>query len=135
MQLCLLCRLELLKMLLLCLQILFLWLFIKICNVFSETVPILSLFFCFSCNWDASRNFPQNDSAFFFLTFRFDLHDTEDCPTQSMQHPDEEEVSSPDKSGGGHTKSGGTRGAQRSYCDNCEVFGHDTSDCVVAESY
>ena len=57
---------------------------------------------------------------------RFDLHDTEDCPTQSMQY--EEEAAA-------NTKSGGVRGQQRAYCEKCEVFGHDTETCTVADSY
>ncbi|XP_034726880.1 CAP-Gly domain-containing linker protein 1 isoform X6 [Etheostoma cragini] len=48
----------------------------------------------------------------------FDLHDTEDCPTQ-MQMPD-----SPP-----HTTYHGNKGEERSYCDICEVFGHWTDSC------
>ncbi|XP_077479318.1 restin isoform X2 [Stigmatopora argus] len=45
----------------------------------------------------------------------FDLHDTEDCPTQA-QSPD----SVPHSSYGGH------RDDERPYCDVCEMFGHPT---------
>ncbi|XP_069555475.1 CAP-Gly domain-containing linker protein 1 isoform X4 [Brachyistius frenatus] len=48
----------------------------------------------------------------------FDLHDTEDCPTQ-MQMPD-----SPP-----HTTYHGNKGEQRPYCDICEVFGHWSESC------
>ncbi|XP_062273009.1 CAP-Gly domain-containing linker protein 1 isoform X3 [Scomber scombrus] len=48
----------------------------------------------------------------------FDLHDTEDCPTQ-MQMPD-----SPP-----HTTYHGSKGEERPYCDICEVFGHWTDSC------
>ncbi|KAM8865534.1 CAP-Gly domain-containing linker protein 1 isoform 4-T5 [Synchiropus picturatus] len=48
----------------------------------------------------------------------FDLHDTEDCPTQ-MQMPD-----SPP-----HTSYHGNKGEERPYCDICEVFGHWTDSC------
>ncbi|XP_072289841.1 CAP-Gly domain-containing linker protein 1 isoform X4 [Eucyclogobius newberryi] len=48
----------------------------------------------------------------------FDLHDTEDCPTQA-QEPD-----SPP-----HTTYHGSRGDERPYCVICEVFGHDTEAC------
>ncbi|KAG7476618.1 hypothetical protein MATL_G00084810 [Megalops atlanticus] len=48
----------------------------------------------------------------------FDLHDTEDCPTQ-MQSPD-----SPP-----HTAYHGSRGDERPYCDICEAFGHWTESC------
>ncbi|XP_061119267.1 CAP-Gly domain-containing linker protein 1-like isoform X1 [Conger conger] len=48
----------------------------------------------------------------------FDLHDTEDCPTQT-QSPD-----SPP-----HTAYHGSRGDERPYCDICEAFGHWTESC------
>ncbi|XP_059396018.1 CAP-Gly domain-containing linker protein 1-like [Carassius carassius] len=48
----------------------------------------------------------------------FDLHDTEDCPTQ-MQSPD-----SPP-----HTTYHGSRSGERPYCDICEAFGHWTDSC------
>ncbi|XP_056874622.1 CAP-Gly domain-containing linker protein 1 isoform X1 [Takifugu flavidus] len=48
----------------------------------------------------------------------FDLHDTEDCPTQA-QSPD----SVP------HTAYHGSPADQRPYCDICEAFGHATESC------
>ncbi|XP_078127322.1 restin isoform X2 [Sander vitreus] len=48
----------------------------------------------------------------------FDLHDTEDCPTQA-QSPD----SVP------HTTYHGNPGDERPYCDICEAFGHATESC------
>lgn len=48
----------------------------------------------------------------------FDLHDTEDCPTQT-QSPD-----SPP-----HTSYRGSRSGERPYCDICEAFGHWTDSC------
>ncbi|XP_026076209.1 CAP-Gly domain-containing linker protein 1-like isoform X1 [Carassius auratus] len=48
----------------------------------------------------------------------FDLHDTEDCPTQT-QSPD-----SPP-----HTTYHGSRNGERPYCDICEAFGHWTDSC------
>lgn len=48
----------------------------------------------------------------------FDLHDTEDCPTQA-QSPD----SVP------HSTNRGNPANQRPYCDVCEAFGHDTESC------
>ncbi|XP_057177253.1 CAP-Gly domain-containing linker protein 1 isoform X2 [Triplophysa rosa] len=48
----------------------------------------------------------------------FDLHDTEDCPTQT-QSPD-----SPP-----HTTYHGCRGGERPYCDTCEAFGHWKDSC------
>ncbi|XP_073685200.1 CAP-Gly domain-containing linker protein 1 isoform X2 [Garra rufa] len=48
----------------------------------------------------------------------FDMHDTEDCPTQT-QSPD-----SPP-----HTTYHGSRSGERPYCDICEAFGHWTDSC------
>lgn len=48
----------------------------------------------------------------------FDLHDTEDCPTQA-QSPD----SVP------HTAYHGNPSDERPYCDICEAFGHATESC------
>ncbi|XP_003455162.2 CAP-Gly domain-containing linker protein 1 isoform X3 [Oreochromis niloticus] len=48
----------------------------------------------------------------------FDLHDTEDCPTQA-QSPD----SVP------HTTYHGNPAVERPYCDICEAFGHATESC------
>ncbi|XP_066511889.1 CAP-Gly domain-containing linker protein 1-like isoform X2 [Hoplias malabaricus] len=48
----------------------------------------------------------------------FDLHDTEDCPTQ------EQEPDSPP-----HTAYHGSPNDERPYCDICEVFGHWTESC------
>uniref|UniRef100_A0A8C7Z3Z4 CAP-GLY domain containing linker protein 1a n=1 Tax=Oryzias sinensis TaxID=183150 RepID=A0A8C7Z3Z4_9TELE len=48
----------------------------------------------------------------------FDLHDTEDCPTQ-MQMPDDPP----------HTAYHGNKHEERPYCDICEVFGHWTESC------
>ncbi|PIO39461.1 hypothetical protein AB205_0011480 [Aquarana catesbeiana] len=54
----------------------------------------------------------------------FDLHDTEDCPTQT-QLPD-----SPP-----HSNFHGNRKEERPYCDICEVFGHWTSNCNDDETF
>ncbi|XP_028319367.1 CAP-Gly domain-containing linker protein 1 isoform X2 [Gouania willdenowi] len=48
----------------------------------------------------------------------FDLHDTEDCPTQA-QSPDAVP----------HSTYRGNPGDQRPYCDICEAFGHSTESC------
>ena len=52
----------------------------------------------------------------------FDLHDTEDCPTQAMPDPYEHDS--------GHTRSGGQRGQVREFCTNCEMFGHSADQCA-----
>ncbi|XP_069475716.1 CAP-Gly domain-containing linker protein 1 isoform X12 [Ambystoma mexicanum] len=54
----------------------------------------------------------------------FDLHDTEDCPTQT-QMPD-----SPP-----HTTYHGSKSDERPYCDICEVFGHWASNCNDDETF
>ncbi|XP_076876842.1 restin isoform X2 [Brachyhypopomus gauderio] len=48
----------------------------------------------------------------------FDLHDTEDCPTQTQS------ADSPP-----HSTHHGSRGGERPYCDICEAFGHWTDSC------
>ncbi|XP_016157693.1 PREDICTED: CAP-Gly domain-containing linker protein 1 isoform X12 [Ficedula albicollis] len=54
----------------------------------------------------------------------FDLHDTEDCPTQA-QAPEEPP----------HSAHHGSRREERPYCDTCEVFGHWTADCNDDETF
>ncbi|XP_033923983.1 CAP-Gly domain-containing linker protein 1 isoform X5 [Melopsittacus undulatus] len=54
----------------------------------------------------------------------FDLHDTEDCPTQAqmLEEPP-------------HSSYHGSRREERPYCDTCEVFGHWTADCNDDETF
>jgi len=61
----------------------------------------------------------------------FDVHDTEECPTQSMMagHAD-----SPEKDED-HSKHGSKRGVSREYCETCEIFGHQTQDCNEGETF
>ncbi|KAM6945118.1 CAP-Gly domain-containing linker protein 1 isoform 3-T4 [Lycodopsis pacificus] len=54
----------------------------------------------------------------------FDLHDTEDCPTQ-MQMPD-----SPP-----HTTYHGSKGDERPYCNICEIFDHWTESCTDDQTF
>ncbi|KAI4817077.1 hypothetical protein KUCAC02_009364 [Chaenocephalus aceratus] len=54
----------------------------------------------------------------------FDLHDTEDCPTQA-QSPD----SVP------HTTYRGNPANERPYCDFCEAFGHATESCKDDQTF
>ncbi len=51
---------------------------------------------------------------------QFDLHETEDCPQQTMQ---QEESSS-------HSKHDVKKVVIRAYCDLCEQFGHEEVDCT-----
>lgn len=50
---------------------------------------------------------------------KFDLHDTDDCPTNLKTKQDEAQ----------HTRLNQTRKQTRAYCVNCEVFSHWTYDC------
>ncbi|XP_042613002.1 CAP-Gly domain-containing linker protein 1-like isoform X4 [Cyprinus carpio] len=54
----------------------------------------------------------------------FDLHDTEDCPTQDQV------LGSP-----AHTTHHGSTGEQRPYCDICETFGHWTESCSDDQTF
>ncbi|XP_066597126.1 CAP-Gly domain-containing linker protein 1 isoform X2 [Prorops nasuta] len=54
---------------------------------------------------------------------QFDLHETEDCPRQSQ---DFEEVA--------RSKSK-KPSVERPYCENCEMFGHDTNNCEDGETF
>ncbi|XP_044003775.1 CAP-Gly domain-containing linker protein 1-like isoform X2 [Aphidius gifuensis] len=56
---------------------------------------------------------------------RFDLHETEDCHMQSQDFEQEKSIKlqTPSKS------------TERPYCENCEMFGHDTSSCDGAETF
>ncbi|XP_059511043.1 CAP-Gly domain-containing linker protein 1-like isoform X3 [Stegostoma tigrinum] len=54
----------------------------------------------------------------------FDLHDTEDCPTQAQMSEFPQ-----------HTTYHGNRNDERPYCDICEVFGHWTNNCNDDETF
>ncbi|XP_078045829.1 cytoplasmic linker protein 190 isoform X2 [Augochlora pura] len=56
---------------------------------------------------------------------QFDLHETEDCPRQAQDFLETEKVA----------KSPKKVSADRPYCENCEMFGHDTRDCDDAETF
>ncbi|KZC13260.1 CAP-Gly domain-containing linker protein 1 [Dufourea novaeangliae] len=56
---------------------------------------------------------------------QFDLHETEDCPRQAQDFLEPEKV----------TKSPKKVSVERPYCENCEMFGHDTRDCDDAETF
>ncbi|XP_070153045.1 CAP-Gly domain-containing linker protein 1 isoform X4 [Polyergus mexicanus] len=58
---------------------------------------------------------------------RFDLHETEDCPRQAQDFSDRV----PEKV----AKSSKKQSVQRPYCENCEMFGHDTHNCDDAETF
>ncbi|XP_073169440.1 CAP-Gly domain-containing linker protein 1 isoform X14 [Lepidochelys kempii] len=54
----------------------------------------------------------------------FDLHETEDCPTQAQASDDPP-----------HSTYHGSRKEERPYCEICEVFGHWTTNCNDDETY
>ncbi|XP_011684340.1 PREDICTED: CAP-Gly domain-containing linker protein 2 isoform X2 [Wasmannia auropunctata] len=58
---------------------------------------------------------------------QFDLHETEDCPRQAQDFTEttERAVKTPKKK----------QSVERPYCENCEMFGHDTRDCDDAETF
>jgi len=88
-----------------------------------ESAGILDESAEFMFNGVSSRAIPPR--LFCDICDEFDLHDTEDCPTQAT--PVVEETT--------HTKKGGKRGVERPYCDTCEIFGHKTEDCNDNETF
>ncbi|XP_039093890.1 CAP-Gly domain-containing linker protein 1 isoform X4 [Hyaena hyaena] len=54
----------------------------------------------------------------------FDLHDTEDCPTQAQVSEDPP-----------HSTHHGSRSEERPYCEICEVFGHWATNCNDDETF
>jgi CAP-Gly domain-containing linker protein 1 len=90
-----------------------------------ESAGILDESVDFIFNGVSARAVPPR--LFCDICDEFDLHDTEDCPTQASSTIVEEEKS--------HTKKHSKRGVVREYCDTCEIFGHSTESCTEAESY
>lgn len=90
-----------------------------------ESAGILDESVDFIFNGVSARAVPPR--LFCDICDEFDLHDTEDCPTQASSMIVEEEKS--------HTKKHSKRGVVREYCDTCEIFGHSTESCTEAESY
>ncbi|XP_043271719.1 CAP-Gly domain-containing linker protein 1 [Venturia canescens] len=56
---------------------------------------------------------------------QFDLHETEDCSRQAQDYEQPEEPK----------KSPKKLPIERPYCESCECFGHDTSECDNSETY
>ncbi|XP_005403144.1 PREDICTED: CAP-Gly domain-containing linker protein 1 isoform X5 [Chinchilla lanigera] len=54
----------------------------------------------------------------------FDLHDTEDCPTQAQISEDPP-----------HSTHHGSRSEERPYCEICEMFGHWATNCNDDETF
>ena len=81
---------------------------------------IVSQLFCmFLRNGKKDKKAPR---LFCDICDMFDLHDTEDCPTQASSEADAPASLLNHSSTAYHQHShhGGTRGAVREYCDNCE---------------
>ncbi|XP_032683862.1 CAP-Gly domain-containing linker protein 2-like isoform X2 [Odontomachus brunneus] len=57
---------------------------------------------------------------------QFDLHETEDCPRQAQDFSESTEKV---------PKSSKKQSVERPYCENCEMFGHDTRDCDDTETF
>ncbi|XP_014215601.1 restin homolog isoform X2 [Copidosoma floridanum] len=75
-------------------------------------------------NYNLIEKKSQPPRMFCDICDQFDLHETEDCPQQD-QDPDPPAPVKTDKK----------VLAQRPYCDNCEMFGHDTQACEETETY
>uniref|UniRef100_A0A8C1YYJ6 CAP-GLY domain containing linker protein 1a n=1 Tax=Cyprinus carpio TaxID=7962 RepID=A0A8C1YYJ6_CYPCA len=79
-------------------------------------------------NGNASHTIPRSKKPpprlFCDICDCFDLHDTEDCPTQDQV------LGSP-----AHTTHHGSTGEQRPYCDICETFGHWTESCSDDQTF
>ncbi|XP_034952546.1 restin homolog isoform X4 [Chelonus insularis] len=77
---------------------------------------------------DYSRNTIEKKAApprmFCDICDQFDLHETEDCPKQAQDLEDEKPLKKSKKPP-----------VDRPYCENCEMFGHDTADCDDAETF
>ncbi|KAJ6646887.1 Restin like [Pseudolycoriella hygida] len=68
----------------------------------------------------------------------FDAHETEDCPLQASDSPPPINLPQMASTASLISKDG-TKERKlpppRKYCDNCEVFGHDTNECDIEETY
>jgi CAP-Gly domain-containing linker protein 1 len=60
---------------------------------------------------------------------QFDLHETEDCPRQAQDFMEGGEKKMKSKS------KKEKKSLERPYCENCEMFGHETRDCDDAEMF
>ena len=107
--------------------------------VFNKTYSDESAEFMF--NGVSSRAIPPR--LFCDICDEFDLHDTEDCPTQAslfiennwQNLQDFRAQATPVVEEANHTRKGGKRGVERPYCECCEIFGHKTEDCNDTETF
>jgi len=82
---------------------------------------------------DYSRNTLNKRAAaprmFCDICDQFDLHETEDCPRQAQDFMESNEKKMKLKS------KKEKKSVERPYCENCEMFGHETRDCDDAEMF
>ncbi|XP_034125395.1 restin homolog isoform X2 [Drosophila guanche] len=64
----------------------------------------------------------------------FDKHETEDCPLQAGDDRDDSPPPLASERNNNEQKERKLP-APRKYCENCEAFGHDTSECEVDDTY
>ncbi|XP_058512933.1 CAP-Gly domain-containing linker protein 1 isoform X2 [Ochotona princeps] len=73
---------------------------------------------------DQERQSKKKPRLFCDICDCFDLHDTEDCPTQAQTSEDPP-----------HSTHHGSRGEERPYCEICEMFGHWATNCNDDETF
>ncbi|XP_027709286.1 CAP-Gly domain-containing linker protein 1 isoform X6 [Vombatus ursinus] len=73
---------------------------------------------------DQEKQFKKKPRLFCDICDCFDLHDTEDCPTQTQVSEDPP-----------HSTHHGSRSEERPYCEICEMFGHWATNCNDDETF
>ncbi|XP_044529277.1 CAP-Gly domain-containing linker protein 1 isoform X2 [Gracilinanus agilis] len=73
---------------------------------------------------DQEKQFKKKPRLFCDICDCFDLHDTEDCPTQTQVPEDPP-----------HSTHHGSRSEERPYCEICEMFGHWATNCNDDETF
>uniref|UniRef100_G1SH95 CAP-Gly domain containing linker protein 1 n=1 Tax=Oryctolagus cuniculus TaxID=9986 RepID=G1SH95_RABIT len=73
---------------------------------------------------DQERQSKKKPRLFCDICDCFDLHDTEDCPTQAQMAEDPP-----------HSTHHGSRSEERPYCEICEMFGHWATNCNDDETF
>lgn len=76
------------------------------------------------CSDDQEKQSKKKPRLFCDICDCFDLHDTEDCPTQAQMSEDPP-----------HSTHHGSRGEERPYCEICEMFGHWATNCNDDETF
>ncbi|XP_036608112.1 CAP-Gly domain-containing linker protein 1 isoform X13 [Trichosurus vulpecula] len=73
---------------------------------------------------DQEKQLKKKPRLFCDICDCFDLHDTEDCPTQTQVSEDPP-----------HSTHHGSRSEERPYCEICEMFGHWATNCNDDETF